>query len=412
MLSKNGQMYVITNLANPTLTPFMSLVGRVFAGSESGLIGLAFHPDYANPTNRYFFLFYSLNTNSPAGTALHQRISRFQTSASNPNQALTTTEVVLIQQRDPAGNHNGGDLHFGPDGYLYTSLGDGGTQYDGDRHSQMISSNFFSAIMRLDVDAPPRPGSLVPNPHAANTNAGSSTINYRIPADNPYIGFTSFDGRTIDPNRVRTEFYTVGFRNPWRFSFDPPPDFFIAATWARTRGEEVSIITKGGNYGWAYLEGLHPGYRPTNTVVGPLIPPIQEYRHGSAADQGNSITGGVVYRGNRLSQLNGWYVFADYVSGNIWRLRYDGTNTIPFQHIAQRNGISAFGIDPSNDDVLLASLPDGALYRLVYNTNTTIGTPLPPTLADTGAFTNLTSITNQTQTLPASGGIVAYDINV
>ncbi len=412
VLSKGGQMYVITNLANPTLTTFMSLAGRVFTSSESGLLGLAFHPDYANPTNRYFFLFYSLNTNSPAGSGLHQRISRFQTSPSNPNQALATTEVVLIQQRDPAGNHNGGDLQFGPDGLLYASVGDGGTQYDGDRHSQIISSNFFSAIMRLDVDMPPRPDSLMPNPHAANTNAGSNAINYRIPADNPYIGFTSFDGRPIDPAKVRTEFYAVGFRNPWRISFDPATGFLYCGDVGQDVWEEISVITKGGNYGWAYLEGTHPGYRPTNTTVGPLIPPIQEYRHGTSGDQGNSVTGGVVYRGNRLSQMTGWYVFADYVSGNIWRLRYDGTNTVPFQRIAGRAGISSFGIDPSNEDVLLACLADGSIYRLAYDTNSSVGTPLPPTLADTGAFTNLTSLTNRTQALSANAGLIPYDINV
>jgi len=410
VLNKTGQMYVITNLASPNITPFMTVQGQLFTGSESGLLGLAFHPDYANPTNRYFFLFYSVTTNSSQGSGLHQRISRFQTSASNPNQALPGTELVLISQRDPAGNHNGGDLQFGPDGYLYISVGDGGTQYDGDRHSQIISSNFFSAIMRIDVDTPPRPGSLMPNPHRANTNGG--TINYRIPADNPYIGLTSFDGRPINPSDIRTEFYAVGFRNPWRFSFDRATGFLYCGDVGQDTWEEISVITKGGNYGWAYLEGTHVGYRPTNTVVGPLIPPIQEYRHGSASDQGNSVTGGVVYRGNRLLQLVGWYVFADYVSDNVWILHYDGTNTVPFQRITTRADVSAFGTDPSNDDVLMASLADGNLYRLVYNTNSTTGAPLPPTLADTGAFTNLTSITNQTQSLTPNSGLLPYDLNV
>jgi len=402
VLDKGGRMLVVTNLANPNITTFMDLSTRVFTGSESGLLGLAFHPGYA--TNRYFYLFYSQNLTSSQGTGLHQRVSRFETTATNANVALTNSEVVYISQRDPAGNHNGGDLHFGPDGYLYISLGDGGVQYDGSRNSQIITSNYFASIMRLDVDK--RPGNPLPNFHPANST------NYAVPADNPYIGLTSFDGRTINPTNIRTEFYAVGFRNPWRMSFDRATGLLYCGDVGQDTWEEISVITKGGNYGWAYREAAHPGYRASNTVVGPLIDPIQEYRHGSAADQGNSVTGGVVYRGNRLSQLHGWYVFADYSSGNIWTLHHDGTNTIPFQRIAGRTGIAGFGIDPSNDDVLMANVNDGGIYRLIYNTNSSIGTPLPPTLADTGAFTNLTSLTNQTQPLGASEGLVPYDINV
>ena len=412
VLDKLGRMLVITNLASPNLTTVLDLSGRVYTQSESGLLGLAFHPDFANPTNRFFYLFYSLTTNSSQGTGvLHQRVARFQITATNANVALQSSEVVLMNQRDPAGNHNGADLHFGPDGLLYVSLGDGGVQNDGDRNSQLITSNFFSAIMRLDVDTPPRPGSLMPNQHPANLIGG--TINYRIPADNPFIGRTNFDGYTINPTNIRTEFYAVGFRNPWRFSFDPVTGFLYCGDVGQNTWEEVDIITKGGNYGWAYFEGNHVGYRATNSSpVGPFIPPIQEYQHGSATNQGNSVTGGVVYRGNRLAQLHGWYVFADYASGNIWILRYDGTNTTPFQRIAGRTGLSAFGIDPSNDDVLMANVSDGGIYRLAYNTNSATGILLPPTLADTGAFTNLTSLTNQTQALGAADGMMPYDINV
>ena len=408
VLDKLGRMSAITNLASPTnLTTVLDLSGRVFTGSESGLLGLAFHPDFANPTNRFFFLFYSLNTNSSQGSGvLHQRVARFQMTATNANVALQSSEVVLINQRDPAGNHNGADLHFGPDGYLYISFGDGGVQYDGDRNSQLISANYFSALCRIDVDTPPRPGNLLPNPHPANST------NYRVPADNPFIGRTNFDGYAINPANIRTEFYAVGFRNPWRFSFDPVTGWLYCGDVGQDTWEEVDVVTKGGNYGWAYREGLHVGYRATNSVVEPLIDPIQDYQHGSGPSQGNSITGGLVYRGARLSQLAGWYVFADYASGNIWRLRYDGTNTVPFERIAGRTGLSAFGTDPSNDDVLIANVSDGAVYRLIYNTNSSTGGALPPTLADTGAFTNLTALTNQTEALGASGGLTPYDINV
>ncbi len=413
VLDKLGRMYVITNLVNPNLTVFMDLSGRVYTGSESGLLGVAFHPGYA--TNRFFFVFYSASTNG-AGSGLIQRLSRFQTSMGNPNQAPTNSELMLINQKDPAGNHNGGDVHFGPDGFLYVSLGDGGVQYDGSRNSQTITSNFFSAIMRLDVDSPPRPTSIMPNLHRSNTNNATGTLNYRIPVDNPFIGRTNFDGIAISPANIRTEFYAVGFRNPWRFSFDPVTGFLYCGDVGQDTWEEVDIITKGGNYGWAYLEGTHLGYRASNTVVEPLIPPIQEYPHtsqsGDANYKGNSVTGGVVYRGTQMSQLHGTYVFADHVSGNIWTLRYEGTNTVPFQRIAGRTGIAAFGTDPSNADVLMANYSDGGVYRLIYNTNSSTGTPIPPTLADTGAFTNLTSITNRTQPLSPSAGMVPYDINV
>src|ERR1051325_1600848 len=400
VLEQGGHMYVITTLASPNITTFLDLSGRVNSSSESGLLGLAFHPGYE--TNGYFYLFYSLNTNwNGQGSGLYQRISRFQTTATNANAALLSSELVFICQRDPAGNHNGSDLHFGPDGYLYISLGDGGVQYDGSRNSQIITANFFSAICRIDVDK--RPGNLAPNAHPA------SSSNYSIPADNPFIGRTNFDGLTINSNSIRTEFYAVGFRNPFRFSFDPVTGFLYCGDVGQDTGEEVDIVTKGGNYGWAYLEGTHPGYRTSNTVVGPFIPPIQEYHHGTASNQGNAVIGGLVYRGNRFSQLAGSYVFGDNTSGNVWILRYDGTNTVPFQRITTRSGLSAFGIDPSNGDVLMTDVSGGGIHRLIYNTNSSAGTALPPTLADTGAFTNLMSLTNETQSLgPTSGPVPSH----
>ena len=411
VLNKAGQIYVITNLASPTRTTFMDISAQVVNNGESGLIGLAFHPGYA--TNRLFFVFYSTTaTTSQGANSLHQRLARFQTDEFNPNSAPTNSQQVLITQADPASNHNGGDLHFGPDNLLYVSLGDGGVQNDGSRNSQIITSNFFSAILRLDVDQPFRASSLLPNAHPAHTNNGVGALNYRIPLDNPFIGFTNFDGRAINSNQVHTEFYAVGFRNPWRFSFDPATGFLYCGDVGQNTWEEVDVVTKGGNYGWAYREGLHAGYRATNSVVGPLIDPIQEYQHGTGTTQGNSITGGVVYRGARFPLLHGWYVFADYASGNIWRLRYDGTNTVPFERIAGRGGLSAFGTDPSNDDVLMANVNDGAIYRLIYNTNSSLGAPIPPTLDGTGAFTNLATLTNATQPLAASSGLVPYDINV
>ncbi len=393
ILEKTGSVVVITNLASPTRTVFMSLT--VDPQSESGLIGLAFHPGYA--TNRYFYIFYSLDVTTSQGGGLHQRISRFQTSSSNPNQALTNTELVMLTQQDDAGNHNGGDLHFGPDGYLYASLGDGGAQYDGSTNSQRIDKKLFSAVMRIDVDK--RPGNLLPNPHPANTT------NYFIPADNPYIGLTSFNGALVNPLSIRTEFYAIGFRNPWRFSFDPVTGFLYLGDVGQDTWEEVDVIVKGGNYGWVYREGLHPGYRTGQAPPGfTSINPIQDYPHsGTANYQGNAVIGGGVYRGSRLSQLYGAYVFTDNGSGNVWRLRYDGTNTVPFQRLTGVSGPSAMGTDPRNGDVLIVLL-GGTIVRLDYNATST-GTPLPPTLANTGAFADLATLT-------PNPGIVPYSLNV
>lgn len=399
ILEKGGNIVVITNLAAPNRTVFMSL--SVLTDSESGLIGMAFHPGYA--TNGYFYLFTSRNLTTSQGTGRHQCISRFEVSASNPNLGLPGSEQLLLFQRDSAGNHNGGDLHFGPDGYLYASVGDEGQQYNGGGHAQIITNKFFSAILRIDVDK--RPGNLLPNPHPANST------NYLIPADNPYIGLTSFNGQPVNPANIRTEFYSIGYRNPWRMSFDPGTGFLYVADVGQDRYEEVSVITNGANAGWSYYEGkqlakpLYPG-QPLIFANPPpgLVLPIQDYAHGTSTNQGNSISGGIVYRGSRISQLYGAYVFGDYTSGNIWFLRYDGTNTIPFQRITGANGPVAFGADPRNGDVLIAQINNGQIGRLDYS-GVPSGAPLPPTLANTGAFSDLATLT-------PNAGIVPYDLNV
>ena len=371
-----GRIAVITNLAAPTRTVFLDITSRVVGGTptdERGLLGLAFHPGYA--TNRFFFVFYSTISTTPgiATDALHERLSRFQATADDPDQADAGSEVVLINQHDQEANHNGGDLHFGPDGYLYIG-----------------------------------PGNLEPGPHPSIITQGSGLAGYSVPADNPFVGATSFNGLPVDPAKVRTEFWAVGLRNPWRFCFDPATGFLYCGDVGEDNWEELDIIVKGGNYGWNYREGLHefpPGSSRTTPPDFAPLPPILEYAHGTGADQGDSITGGVVYRGNRLPELAGAYVFGDYVSGNIWMLRYDGANTVPVGRLSARSGISAFGIDPASGDVLLADQNGDTVKRLVSGTGGSSDATLPPTLADTGAFRDLASLT-------PNPGIVPYDINV
>lgn len=396
IVEQAGRIVVLTNLAQPTRTVFLDLTGRVTGGAppnEEGLLGLAFHPHYA--ANRTFFVFYTLNTQTAAGTGRHNRLSRFQTSPTDPNQALLDSETPLITQRDEASNHNGGDLHFGPDGYLYVSLGDEGGADDSYNNSQRIDRDFFAGLLRLDVDK--RPGSLPPNPHPAATG------HYAVPPDNPFIGATSFNGVAVDPAKVRTEFWAVGLRNPWRFTFDPVSGELYCADVGQNRIEEINLIVKGGNYGWNFKEGTRNGPRtPPAGFTG--IDPLLEYPHGAGAFRGDSVTGGVVYRGARLAQLYGAYVFADYVRGNLWALRHQGGRVTSWERLAVDTGIAGFGIDPRNGDVLTADQDQDTVKRLVYDA-TPVGQPLPPTLADTGAFADLKSLT-------PNPGIVPYDLNV
>lgn len=343
-----GVIVVITNLAAPTRTVFMNISGPVAAGGERGLLGLAFHPGYS--TNRQFFAFFTTD----AGT---DRLSRFETSPSNPNQGMAGSEVILINQPDQANNHNGGDLHFGPDGYLYVALGDEGGSNDQYNNSQIITQDFFAGILRIDVDK--RAGNLPPSNHSA------SSTNYWVPADNPFVGATSFNGATIFPASVRTEFWAVGLRNPWRFSFDPANGWIYCGDVGQGAREEINIIRKGGNYGWAFREGSLAGPKTPPTGF-TSEPPIYDYARGTGEFQGTSVTGGLVYRGTRIPQLEGHYIFADHVSGNVWHFHYDGTNRTAVTRILDDPNISTFGRDPSNGDILYGDLGDSQVKRIVY----------------------------------------------
>jgi hypothetical protein len=195
-------------------------------------------------------------------------------------------------------------------------------------------------------------------------------------------------------------------RNPWRYSFDPQTGRLYCGDVGQGAREEIDIITRGSNYGWNYREGFiaRPGSGTPPAGFSPTEP-IFDYTHGSGTNQGFAIIGGIVYRGARISQLNGAYVFGDNGSGNIWSLRYDGTNVSEFKQLfGGENGVSSFGVDPRNGDVLWTHQSLDTIRRLIYSTNIT-GTPLPPTLADTGAFSSVANLT-------PNPGIVPYDLNV
>ena len=400
VVEKTGRVWVIPDVtsANPTRTLFLDLTARITGAAsiddERGLLALAFHPDYA--TNGQFYVWFTLNATTAAGGGLHDRLARFRVSATNPNLADATSEQPLISQRDEASNHNGGQLLFGPDGYLYLSIGDEGGANDQYQNSQRIDRDFFSAILRLDVDQ--RPGSLAPNPHAS-VHPGT----YAIPPDNPFVGAASFNGAAVSPTAVRTEFWAVGLRNPWRFSFDAATGQLWCADVGQDSREEIDVIVRGGNYGWSYREGTIAGPRASPPAAANFLPPIWDYPH----TQGLSVTGGFVYRGTRHAPLVGRYLFADYLSGRIWALSPDGANPVSadrVQQIALDPGIVSFGLDPSTGDVLLVDLAEGVIKRLLPDTATG-GASLPATLSATGAFTDLVA-------LAPAPGLVAYEPNV
>ena len=395
VLEKGGRIQVITNLANPNKTLFLDISSRTRDGGDGGLLGLAFHPGYL--TNHYFFLFYSLDTSTASGNGPHARLARFEFSPVDPNRALANSEVPFFTQLHESDAHYGGDLHFGLDDYLYVSLGDGD---GGDPNSQRIDGGFFSGILRIDVDR--RLGNLLPHPHPA------ASTNYAIPADNPFVGAVSFNGVAVNPNSVRTEFWALGLRVPWRMFFDKLTGDLYCSDNGEDDREEINLIVKGGNYGWNYWEGsLLTGIR-TPPVGLAVIAPILEYGQvgtsGDASLKGDAVIGGVIYRGNRLSQITGEYIFGDYVSGNIWALHVEGAAASNFRQLTTASSPSAFGIDPSNGDVLIGQIDTGRILRLAYNA-IPVGVPLPPTLADTGAFGDVTA-------LAPNPGIVPYDLNV
>jgi glucose/arabinose dehydrogenase len=389
VLERSGGVIVITNLAAPTRTVFMDISPRIVRGGECGLLGLAFHPGYH--TNRYFFLFYSTLATSAHGTnRLHQVLSRFEASQLDSSTAEITTEVRLLTMFDETDVHNAGDLHFGADGYLYVSMGDESISQPSTFNAQSIDRDFWSGILRLDVDN--RPENVVPNPHPA---IGINT--FRVPADNPFFGVTNWNGSNVGPSNVRTEFYAIGFRNPWRMSFDPLTGYLYCGDVGFGLREEIDVVIRGGNYGWAFREGLFPGPRVQPVGAVPMDPILDYAEEGAQA-----VIGGLVYRGSRFPDLYGSYIFGDYISGKIWSVYYDGVRTQGLRQIAT-SVMNAFGADPHNGDILVAGAGNTRLGRLVSLTNTS--NRFPSLLSDTGIFTNLA-------TLAPQPGILPYAVNI
>ena len=326
---------------------FLDLRDRVRSvNNEEGLLGLAFHPDYG--VNGNFFVYYT--TSNPRRSV----IARYSVLAGDANRADANSEIVVLEVNQPAGNHNGGQLAFGPDGALYIAFGDGGGANDQFGNGQNTRS-LLGTISRINVDDLP----------------------YTIPPDNPFAS-----GAAGLP-----EIFAWGLRNPWRFSFDPKTDVFFAADVGQNTIEEVNIIEKGKNYGWPIMEGTRC-FRPrVNCNQSGLVLPIFEYDHSNGPA---SVTGGYVYRGPGVPDLTGWYVFGDYVDGRFWGLLHDGSSLLGTS-LLEDTFLSplSFGIDHQGEVFMLAG--NGRIYRFSATGGSlgfesfgkpfqfTLGVPIPAT---------------------------------
>jgi glucose/arabinose dehydrogenase len=306
-----------------TATVFLDLRDRVSSrGNEEGLLGITFHPDYK--TNGYTYLYYT------ADPPKRSVLSRFTTYKDDPSRADINSELVILEIPQFFSNHNGGQLAFGPDGYLYIGLGDGGARGDPLENGQ-DRTTLLGSILRIDVDnrTPDHP--------------------YAIPPDNPFVGISD----------TREEIWAYGLRNPWRFSFDADTGELWAGDVGQNKWEEINLIEKGSNYGWNIMEGYDCFDTSTSCERNSLRLPIAEYTRSS----GCSVTGGYVYRGTRLPSLFGHYIYGDYCSGNIWGFRYEN-NVVSNHSLLHESDLSitSFGEDQERNLYILSR--NQGIYRL------------------------------------------------
>ncbi|MDX1556003.1 MAG: PQQ-dependent sugar dehydrogenase [Xanthomonadales bacterium] len=332
-------------------TPFLDISALVDdSGNEQGLLGLAFHPDFEN--NRQFYVNYTYDTNPPNGPD-RTRIAMYEASVGNPNVADTLEEVILEFQQDFS-NHNGGDIHFDPQGYLVIASGDGGSGNDPNNRAQTLTT-LLGKLLRIDVDT------------TRNTEGSTGLCglvqNYGIPPDNPYVGL----------DEGCDEILHFGLRNPWRFSFDAATGELFIGDVGQGLWEEISYAPAGAtniNYGWKICEGAHVrGSSTTLCEFGEL--PIIEF---SSSGTGNcSVTGGYVYRGGSKI-LQGRYIYADYCSARVWIATRNGNTWTPEEwfETPSLNSVSTFGQDEQcelyvADFGSIVTNGDEIIYRIVDN---------------------------------------------
>jgi glucose/arabinose dehydrogenase len=328
----SGRLFIIEKVGDIRIlqdgqllpTPFLNIRDQVDSrGSEQGLLGLAFHPDYAN-YGLFYVDYIDLNGNTV--------VARFHVSADNPDQADPSSEVDILHIQQPYANHNGGQLAFGPDGYLYIGAGDGGSERDPNRTGQNLQT-LLGKLLRIDVD------------HGDP---------YSIPADNPYV-----------QGGGMPEIWASGLRNPWRFSFDRLTGDLYIGDVGQDAWEEVDTVptgTTGGlNFGWSYYEGDHT-YNDTAPADISFTFPVTEYSHA----YGCAITGGYIYRGSAFPAWDGIYIYGDYCSGRIWGLIRTGEDTWQSKQLFSTNArISSFGTDEAGE-LYLADYGSGSVLKLSH----------------------------------------------
>jgi glucose/arabinose dehydrogenase len=325
VVEQAGRVRIIDADGSVLPDPFLDITPRVSSGGERGLLSVAFHPRHED--NDRLFVNYTIRKSG----VLRTRIAEFRRE--NDDAADVHAETVLLEIEQPFDNHNGGQTAFGPDGYLYIGMGDGGSANDPWRHGQNLTT-LLGAVLRIDVDRRSEDGS------------------YAIPDDNPYVGIRG----------ARDEIWAHGLRNPWRFSFDMHKGILYLADVGQGHEEEIDIITPGGNYGWAIMEGNRCNSSDaTKCERRDLMAPILTY----GRDEGIAVTGGYVYRGASVPGLCGTYLYGDYGSGRIWGLRQAGGRvTVQRELLRTAHAISSFGQGPDGE-VYVLDHTAGKVLRIV-----------------------------------------------
>jgi len=322
VVEQSGQIHIIQN-GNLLTTPFLTITARVSCCGERGLLGLAFPPGFAS--KQYFYVNY---TNTNGNTV----ISRFRLT-SNPNVADPNSEQIVLTIAQPFSNHNGGQLQFGPDGYLYIGMGDGGSSGDPQNRAQN-PAELLGKILRIDSE--------------------SNLTQYQIPPTNPFVGNSAY----------RPEIWAMGLRNPWRFSFDRDTGDLLIADVGQNQWEELnwqSALSNGGeNYGWRIMEGTHCFNPASGCIQTGLTLPIAEYNHSL----GCSITGGYRYRGLQFPNLYGVYLYGDYCSGRVWGLRTQGSSWETTQLTQTPYQITTFG-ENEQGELFVADYTSGTIYHIM-----------------------------------------------
>ncbi|MEO1451281.1 MAG: PQQ-dependent sugar dehydrogenase, partial [Bacteroidota bacterium] len=379
-------------------TTFLDLTDVDFGG-ESGLLCFAFHPQYATDSP-YCYVFYQYK---PGGSR-YTRVSRFELD--NTGTALDpASEMVLIHEYDRAGNHNGGPLFFGADGFLYIFIGDEGGSNNTYNNCQALNQRLFGGVLRIDVDRDPTQSH--PILFQSTAGNGSFKANYLIPNSNPWQDPTG---------NAHEEFVAIGLRNPHRASYDPPTGNIWIGDVGQVSREEVNVMTTlGANFQWAFKEASlnGPDAQP-GTVIGTSTPPIHEYAHASG---NNCIVGGYVYRGAEHTDLQGKYIFADNGGKRVWAMelsagpnptavQVDQLMTLPFG--ASYFSISAFSTDANGELYVIRmngnASPGGKIYKLDRQNP---GAPEPPALlSNANIFQTITPTT-----LTPEDYLIPYDLN-